>query len=231
MAKNDTPQLVTQGPAVEQAGLVHRVLQPRSEGPYPTVVMIHGRAGNEGVMWVFARTIPKDWLLVAPRAIKADRDGGYSWHPRHQDEWPPLNRFDEAVSAVTRFIEALPRLYNADPDNIYLMGFSQGAATGFAVAIQRPQLVQGIAGLVGFMPTEADTVLTTEPLEGLPIFMAVGKEDERIPYGVSQAAAQALRNAGAALEYNEYETGHKLNAQGMRDLKRWWLERAGEKNV
>ena len=225
------PQLVTQGPAVEEAGLVHRVLQPSGEGPHPTVVMLHGRAGDEDVMWVFAQTVPKDWLLVAPRAIKADPDGGYSWHPRHEDEWPPLNHFDEAVSAVTRFIYALPQLYNADPDNVYLMGFSQGAATAYATALQQPELVQGIAGLVGFVPTEADAVLATEPLDGLPILMAVGKEDERIPYAISQASAQTLRNAGAELKYYEYDTGHKLNAQGMRDLKRWWAERAVEKNA
>ena len=225
------PQLVTQGPAVEEAGLVHRVLQPSGEGPHPTVVMLHGRAGDEDVMWVFAQSVPKDWLLVAPRAIKADPDGGYSWHPRHEDEWPPLNHFDEAVSAVTRFIYALPQLYNADPDNVYLMGFSQGAATAYATALQQPELVQGIAGLVGFVPTEADAVLATEPLDGLPILMAVGKEDERIPYAISQASAQSLRNAGAELKYCEYDTGHKLNAQGMRDLKRWWAERAVEKNA
>jgi len=231
MVTNDMPQLVTQGPALEQAGLVHRVLQPSGEGPHATVVMIHGRAGNEDVMWVFARSVPKGWLLVAPRAIKPDPDGGYSWHPRHHDEWPPLNRFDEAVSAVTRFIEALPQLYNADPDNVYLMGFSQGAATAYATAIHQPELVQGIAGLVGFVPTEADAVRATQPLAGLPILMSVGKEDERIPYAVSQASAQTLRNAGATLEYYEYDTGHKLSAQGMRDLKQWWAERARERNV
>lgn len=231
MAENDKSQLFTQGPAVEQAGLVHRVLQPTGPGPHPTVVMLHGRSGDEDVMWVFARTVPRNWLLVAPRAIKADPDGGYSWHPRHQDEWPPLDRFDEATAAVTRFVNALPQLYNADPDHVYLMGFSQGAATAYATAMRQPELVQGIAGLVGFVPTEADAVLAAKALKGLPILMAVGKEDERIPYAVSQASAQALRNTGAELEYYEYDTGHKLNAQGMRDLKQWWAERTGEKNV
>ena len=37
--------------------------------------------------------------------------------------------------AVTRFIHALPSLYNADPQQIYLMGFSQGAATAYALSL------------------------------------------------------------------------------------------------
>lgn len=232
MAEDDSqPELVSRGPALEQAGLIHRVRRPQSEGPHPTVVMLHGRSGDEDVMWIFARTVPKKWLLVAPRAIKADPDGGYSWHPRHQDEWPSLSQFDEAVGSVTRFIGTLPQLYDADPENVYLMGFSQGAATALATALRHPELVQGIAVLVGFMPIESNAALETGSLEGLPIFMAAGKEDRRIPYDVSKASAQTLRNAGAELEYKEYDTGHKLNAQGMRDLKQWWAEQAGEKNV
>lgn len=219
------PRLIESGPAVTRSGLVHRVSQPAGTPPHPTVVMIHGRSGNEDVTWVFARTMPEHYLLVAPRAIKEDPDGGYSWHLRGEQEWPTLAQFDEAVAHLVRFIEALPELYGADPRRIYLMGFSQGAAASYALAIRYPKLVQGIAGLVGFMPTETEEVARAAPLRGLPIFMAVGKEDERIPYGRSQSSAQGLRAAGADLEYHEYETGHKLNAAGMRDLKDWWARR------
>lgn len=214
------PQLITTG------RLTHRVLQPTSPGPHPTVVMIHGRAGNEDVMWIFARSLPKEWLLVAPRAIKTDPDPGegrgYSWHPPQPEEWPPLPLFDEAITTLHHFIQDLPSLYQADPDHIYLMGFSQGAALAYATALRHPSLVKGIAGLVGFVPTETDTAIANRPLQDLPIFMAAGRTDERIPLAISQQCAEVLRAAGANLEYHEYDTGHKLNAQGMRDLTAWW---------
>jgi len=222
---NQKPQLIETGESFEKAGLAHRVLQPEGNGPFPTAVLIHGRAGNEDVMWVFARTIPDNWLVVAPRAIKTDPDGGYSWHPRQPDIWPSLSQFDEAVTAVSHFIQALPGLYQADPKQIYLMGFSQGAATAYATAIRQPGLVQGIAGLVGFVPVESEAALDTAPLKDLPIFMAVSKNDERIPYERAQQGAQVLRTAAAQLDYHEYDTGHKLNAQGMRDLTQWWQQR------
>jgi predicted esterase len=59
----------------------------------------------------------------------------------------------------------------------------------------------------------------------MPIFIAVGKGDETIPYAKAKQAADVLRAAGAGLTYHEYDTGHKLNAQGMRDLTGWWSER------
>jgi phospholipase/carboxylesterase len=176
-------------------------------------------------MWVFSRVLPEEWLAVAPRGIKRDPAGGYAWHPRQRDEWPSLAMFDEAVSAVARFIEALPGLYKADPEQIYLMGFSQGAATAYATAMRNPGLVKGIAGLVGFVPVQCDDAVRIAALSELPIFMAVGRQDPLIPYTRSQACARTLRATGADLTYREYETGHRLNAQGVRDLRAWWGER------
>lgn len=225
MTNKSTPQLVTAVPIINQTGLIHRVQQPPGSGPFPTVVLLHGRSGNEDVMWVFAQSCPRDWLLVAPRAIKPDPDGGFAWHPRSHDEWPTLAQFEPAVTAVTRFIHALPALYHADPQQIYLMGFSQGAATAYATAMRQPGLVQGIAGLVGFVPEESEVGVETAVLHNLPIFMAVGKEDPLIPYQRARASAQTLTTAGASLTYRDYDTGHRLNAAAMHDLKAWWRVR------
>lgn len=225
MPSMNEPQLVDNDPALKKSGLIHRVQKPEAPGPHPTVVMLHGRSGNEDVMWIFAQAIPSDWLIVAPRAIEPDPDGGYSWRLRAQDEWPTLDQFDDAVTAVTHFIQALPQLYDADPAQIYLMGFSQGAAVSYAVAMRNPDLVQGIAGLVGFIPTRCDSALEASPLVDLPIFMAVGKRDPLIPSERVAGCAQTLVMAGSNLEYHEYDTGHKLNSTGMADLAAWWAER------
>jgi phospholipase/carboxylesterase len=224
----NSPQLVAEGPAFKQSGLVHRVLQPGGLGPHPTVVMLHGRSGSEDAMWIFSQTLPSDWLLVAPRGIKPDPAGGFAWHPRQRDEWPPLERFTEAVDAVSDFILSLPSHYGADPDRVYLMGFSQGAATAYATAMVHPGLVAGIAGLVGFVPVQCDAAVETAVLKDLPIFMAVGIDDPYIPHERTKNCAQTLRDAGASLSFREYSTGHRLNAQGLRDLKSWWAEQANQ---
>jgi phospholipase/carboxylesterase len=220
------PQLVATGEAVTRTGLVHRVLRPDGTPPYPTVVMLHGRAGNEDVMWIFAQALPAEWLVLAPRALAEDPLGGYSWRIREREAWPTLAQFDVPVGAVVDFVEALPDLYGADLDHLYLMGFSQGAATAFAVAMRHPALVRGIAGLVGFLPMECDDVDLATALKGKPVFIAVGKEDERIPYERSLECARTLHLAGANLDYHEYDVGHRLNAQAMRDLQSWWQEQA-----
>ena len=222
---NSEPDLIDSGPLLTEVGLIHKVLEPRGPGPYKTVVMLHGRYGNEDVMWIFGESAPVHWLKIAPRGQLAEPTGGYSWVYQEYGVWPELPAFDKAVTAVTHFLHALPRVYNADPDQLYLMGFSQGAAVSYAAAIRHPGIMQAIAGLVGFIPDACAGPNNLAGLEELPIFMAVGREDEIIPYERSLGCAKVLRQANARLEYNEYDTGHKLNAQGMRDLQTWMHER------
>jgi phospholipase/carboxylesterase len=212
----------------ETAVLPHRVLQPQTSGPHPTIVMIHGYLGNEDVMWIFSQTLPENWLVVAPRAILAEGDNRFSWHPRQQNEWPTLTEFDTAVDTLLQFIDTLPTLYEANPEQIYLMGFSQGAAAAFATAIRQPESIKGIASLVGFMPRQVEEAMSTARLADLPVFMAVGTEDDRVPLEIAREGGKAVRATGAFLEYREYETGHKLNGAGMRKLKQWWAKRTAE---
>lgn len=225
--ETNSPKLVGEHPDNDEAHeevLVHRVLEPTRPGPHPTVVLLHGRSGDENAMWIFSRVLPEDWLVVAPRGIKPDPAGGWAWHPRQRDEWPALPMFDPAVKAVTNFIHHLPNLYDADPGRIYLMGFSQGAATAYALAMGHPALVRGIAGLVGFVPVESDAAVETAVLKDLPIFMAAGRSDPYIPLQRSLGCSQTLRDSGADLTFREYEAGHRLPAEGMRDLKSWWAQ-------
>jgi predicted esterase len=37
----------------------------------------------------------------------------------------------------------------------------------------------------------------------------------------ARAASEALRAAGAEVDYHEYEVGHKMSAEGMRAMKGW----------
>lgn len=218
-------QLIDDEKSVAKAGLPYRLLLPETTGPYPTVVMLHGHLGNEDVMWVFAQTLPPGWLVVAPRAIAPVGDNSYTWQPRAENEWPSLSQLDEAVTAVTRFMQALPNLHHADQDQLYLMGFSQGAAVAFAAALHQPGWVKGIASLVGFVPLQVERAVAQTALRAMPVFMAAGAQDERVPLPIARESATAVRAMGAYLEYREYETGHKLNADAMRKLKAWWQER------
>lgn len=212
-------------------GLTHRIKYPNRKNDSeksPVLVLLHGRHGNEDVPWIFARNIPENWLIISPRAIEfepesSEHETGYSWIEMPESGWPSIDQFDGAIQALSDFIIALPDVYDTDPDNVVILGFSQGAATALATAIQYPKICRGIASLVGFAPslnidTPQDEGL---PLDGVSVFMAVGDRDERIPIEISMQSRDTLLAAGANLSWELYQTGHKLNSQGMRDLTAW----------
>ena len=206
-------------------GLVHRVQKPTGSGPFPATVMLHGWGGDENVMWIFAHTVPQGWLILAPRGIHPDGEGGFNWGPHMPGIQSGVAGYTEATGALEGFIRSLPDLYGAVPARTYLMGFSQGAAMSFVLAFIRPGLLSGIAGLAGMIPSGVEPLAPHRPLEGLPVFMANGTEDERVPIAEARKSVERIKAAGAQVTYVEEQVGHKIGREGMRALKEWWHDR------
>ena len=203
--------------------LVHRVSLPAMPGAagarFPAVVMVHGWLGNETVMGIFERTIPPGMVVVSPRApVDANADAkSFGWFPLGED----VAAFQSGLAALREFVAGLSHVYPVDPSRIILMGFSQGAAMCFALMASDPGLSAGVAGLAGFLPEPARAWLTPGRLKGKSILISHGTEDATVPVEQARLARATLQQAGAEVEYHEYAVGHKLNAQGMADLKRW----------
>jgi phospholipase/carboxylesterase len=196
--------------------LIHRAHLPAGTAPFPAVVMIHGWLGNEHVMTIFERTVPEGVAILSPRGPLAD-DGGFGWFADRAS----ASDFAHGLESLYEFVRRLPEAYPLDPARIYLMGFSQGAAMGYGLALKEPKLVAGLAALAGFLPPPASGWTEPGRLAGKPVFIAHGTQDERVPVAEARRARDGMASAGAEVTYREYPTGHKMNAQGMRDLKHW----------
>ncbi len=185
---------------------------------YPTVVMVHGWEGNETVMGIFERTVPPGVLIVSPRAPVTVAANSYGWFRLDQGE----TDFLAGLEALGSFLRALPDAYPVDPQRLLLMGFSQGAGVSYALLLKDPALTFAVAGLAGFLPPPARPWLAPGRLAGKHVFASHGAADETVPVELARSARVDLSRAGADVDYHEYEAvGHKLNAQGMRDLARW----------
>jgi phospholipase/carboxylesterase len=209
--------------------LVHRVSLPATAGAagarFPAVVMVHGWLGNETVMGIFERTIPLGVVVVSPRApVDANADAkSFGWFPLVEDE----AGFQSGLVALREFVRSLPQAYPVDVARVMLMGFSQGAAMCYALMASDPVLSAGVAGLAGFLPEPARAWLTPGRLEGKSIFISHGTQDATVPVEQARLACAAFEQAGADVECHEYVVGHKLNAQGMSDLKHWLASHLG----
>ena len=186
---------------------VHR---PDASGPFPVILMLHGWTGDENSMWVFTSHLPRNALLIAPRGLFTTVGSGYSWHTELPKPWPWMIDFQTAVEKLFSTISSI-NFPEADFSNFHIIGFSQGAALAYSMAIMHPERIASLAGLSGFLPDVASAWLTPTRLKGLPVFIAHGREDERVPIERARESVNLIEKAGATVTYCEDNVGHKLS--------------------
>ena len=209
------------GELISIDGWIMRKRLPGGEGRFPVILMLHGWTGDENSMWVFAQRLPKNTLLIAPRGLYPSNRGGYSWHTELSKPWPWVNDFQPAVEALQKTISPL-NFPEGDFSEQHILGFSQGAALAFSLALQYPERVASIASLSGFLPDGASTWLGNDRLIHMPVFIAHGTEDELVPVERARSSVEQLQQAGAQVTYCEDNVGHKLSLNCFRGLEAFY---------
>jgi len=183
--------------------------------------MLHGWTGDENSMWVFMNRLPKNALLVAPRGLFTAEDGGYSWQVTQSGRWAEVRDFQPAVEKLLATIneQIFPE---GDFSRLHIMGFSQGAAFAYTLALLYPERVTSLAGLSGFLPEGASTWISPRRLAGLPIFITHGSEDDRVPVEMARHSAEMLEKAGGNVTYCEDNVGHKLSVNCFQALEAFY---------
>lgn len=185
--------------------------RPEGKGSFPIVVFNHGSivdglgwpgAGRRGYnLSAICETLAEDrFLAFAPIREKVPRGRGWMTY----DE-----RYKEVVSRALDYVKTLPE---ADPHRIALMGFSMGGLTSLKVAVERKDL-QAVLLLApawgrGLMADEAQNV----PSLNAPVLLLVEAGDEpQILKSVAmlEKALQAHKKEVRVIRYNR-GGGHEL---------------------
>ncbi|WP_200862161.1 alpha/beta hydrolase [Asticcacaulis sp. YBE204] len=193
------------------------------------VIFLHG-VGSEGAALI---GLAKHWQAALPDTAFEAPDGPepFDMSPHvsgHQ--WFSVrgvtadNRAERVAAARPAFDATIRTLMTKhgvdDPAQVALVGFSQGAIMALdAVAAGR----WPVAAAVAF----SGRLSTTDPLasSGTPVLLIHGRDDDVIPFGETEAAAQRLSAAGVAVEAHSLDgLGHSINAVGVR-LGRDFLSR------
>lgn len=197
---------------------------PPGDGPHPVIFLVHGWTGDENSMWVFAPRLPKNALLIAPRApyiSKHPEYAGYSWVGERGADFSSLPDFDPAVAVFDQLVKDLPSNFSANFDHFAIAGFSQGGAFSAAYMLAHREKISKLAMLSSFLPEGSQTA-NQAGLNGLPVFIAHGTQDETVPVARARQAKNILEAGGAQVRYCESEIGHKLGANCSTELAQFF---------
>jgi phospholipase/carboxylesterase len=218
-----------QGKATK-ASLEHLVFYPdRSRINYPTIVALHGRGTDEYDLLPVVESLGiPDALLVAPRAPllfnPGGFTGGYAWYEFGEEGIPNPTTLSESLEILRGFLGEVKEAYPVDSERVLLLGFSQGTVMAYAVALSELNLIRGIVALSGYVPHRSGLPLKLHDLNGLSVFISHGAWDEIIPVEFGRESAQLLKTAGADVLYREYQMGHEVREETLRDLAAWTRE-------
>jgi phospholipase/carboxylesterase len=169
--------------------------------------MLHGVGADGenliGLADAFAQDFP-DTLFVAPNGPEAFAGGGngYQWFPYYdRTREQLLEGLDKAAETVSEFATELLDKYNLKPENLVLMGFSQGSMVAIQTAIT---MQDNCAGIVSFSGGLLKVEITSfEVRSQPPICLIHGEQDEVVPYQMSEMAAKILSDLNVPTEFHK----------------------------
>lgn len=206
---------------VPAAGWIARVRPPTEPWNGRVVLLLHGWTGDENIMWIFARKLPVNCWMVAPRGPLHSTEGGFAWAIPQNGERPDISQFSshskELIKRLPDWIPAFSRNTRLD-----IIGFSQGAAMTYAMCLETTPTK--IAALAGYMPPGFEDRLKNHNLSGMQVFIAHNTDDIVVSVEESKKAASLLAVQGANVQYCDSTGGHKISSSCFHGLDKFLLD-------
>jgi phospholipase/carboxylesterase len=188
------------------------------------VVFLHGYGANGADLLGLADPLGEhlpDTLFVAPDAPEncAGAPFGFQWFPipwiDGSSEEESMRGMQAAVDDLNAFLDALMVDEDVLPEQVALVGFSQGTMMSLHVAPRREDPVAGIVAFSGRLL--APEALEEEVVSKMPILLVHGDQDDVVPPQSLPEAAEALQKAGFQDVYAHIMkgTGHGIAPDGL----------------
>ncbi len=173
------------------------------------LILLHGRgASAQDILALAGALTVHNVAFLAPQAANSQ------WYP---------NRFIAPVASNEPWLSSALTLVNSlvaqcqaaglATEQIFLLGFSQGACLALEVAARQPQRYGGVFGLSGALIENGDQPREyTGDLAQTPVFLGCSDVDFHVSLDRVQRSSEIFRTLGAAVTERIYPgMGHTVN--------------------
>jgi phospholipase/carboxylesterase len=181
------------------------------------LVMVHGRGGSAEDILSLANYLPvNDFALFAPQATNN------TWYPYSFLVEPKENEpWLSGALAVLKDVVADVQATGITTDNIYFLGFSQGACLTLEFVARNATRYGGVVaftgGLIGDKIYEENY---TGDFAGTPVFIGTSDPDPHVPVERVHASADILNGMHAQVTKKIYKNmGHTISQDEINEVK------------
>tara|TARA_B000000475_G_C15994775_1_gene446493 strand:+ start:1334 stop:1945 length:612 start_codon:yes stop_codon:yes gene_type:complete len=179
------------------------------DNPSKAIIALHGWTGDEFVFEPVAKMLNiKDAKWFFPRApYKAEIKDGNSWFGGNDEEgWQYSKTMQGIDTLVTEIFEN-----GFNNENIYMIGFSQGACLAIEYATRMSFSIGGIIPIAGFIKFKDQLAKEVNAASlKTKVLLLHGENDKTVSINESHKSFTLLKNLGYDVKLNSYEAGHKI---------------------
>ncbi len=203
---------------------LHAAFQPEGEGPFPTVIALHGHGAHALDLIGLSQHLPQGLLWLCQQAENTIEEAfyGFTWFHFGRDDPKRDDEIEGVLDELREFFDQAAERYPIDRDRTVLLGFSQGGMLAYRLALSEPQRFAGLAALSTTLSAEStETLAPSDGLKRLPVIVQHGTQDPMIAVDRARESRERLESLGVDLEYREYEMAHQIGAESSHDLSVW----------
>ena len=213
--------------------LVHAAYEPPGNGPFPTIFAMHGWGSSAMDLLGLAPFVADGRFLVicpqGPHEVEIGAVNGYGWYQMRPGGRPDEEKVGQAVEQLRMFIHEASSRYPVDKRKIVVLGFSQGGMMAYNLAMRWPEKFAALVGIgTAFPEYLVELVSNHEAIQQLPTMVQHGRADPMLEIARARKSVEMLRSLKVPVIFREYDCGHEVSADGVRDLSRFLLEKVVE---
>lgn len=200
----------------------------------PLLLLLHGVGSNEEDLFSLTNYLPESLLIVSVRGPLTLGSKSFGWYEVLFTTGQPkinLEQEGESRKLLLQFLDYLKLNYKFDESNVWIGGFSQGAIMSYSIGLLHPEKVKGVIALSGRLLEENKAqVKVSEKVLSKKVFISHGTNDRVLSVDYARSVKGFLESIGVNPHYQEYEEGHSINREMLKDLIQWLEVELGNPN-
>ena len=196
------------------SSLIYRE-RPAEGEPEGLLVLHHGRGSDEHDLLSLGDVLDREQRLhvVTPRApLTLPGWPGNHWYVVPRVGYPDPDTFHAAYRRLADFHDELWAETGIPPARTVLGGFSMGSVMSYSLGLGADRPVPaGILAFSGFVPVVEGWEPDLAGRQGLPVFIAHGRNDPIMDVGFARAARELLEPGGLDVSYHESDVAHQID--------------------
>lgn len=183
------------------------------------MIGLHGRNANKYAFFPFVRQmgfLHTRWVLPSATYFDPAAPDVRWWYDNETRDPVEVQQSRDLISdLISRQLDS-----GIAPENVFLVGFSQGAVMSVDTALRYPVRLGGIVSLSGYVVHPERLAAEQHPAnKRIPIFLAHGTRDQILGVEVGRENHRVLTAMGYDVEYREYDTAHRVSSDETRDIR------------